>query len=306
MPAGLCLLFATMLWGSSFVALKYAIELYDPNVVIFFRMLTTLILCLALFRYTKRFTYQRGDWKYLLGMSLAEPCLYFFFEGHALEYTSASQAGVIVACLPLIVAFLAYFILKERLSKTIVSGFSLCIGGSILLTFLSPSSEQAPNPLLGNTLEFMAMVCAAFYTISVKRLSVRYSPLALIGLQGLSGSLFFAMFLPFSQLPDFNQLDTQAVLSVLYLGSFVTLGAYGLYNYAISRVSVLTAAAYSNLVPVFTLMFSAILLAERLTLGQWLAIALVFAGVMVSQRHKEIHLLEDDALTASAAKTPQL
>ncbi|MFC0118051.1 DMT family transporter [Pseudoalteromonas xiamenensis] len=293
MPAGLCLLIATMLWGSSFVALKFAIDLYDPHVVIFFRMLTTLILCLALFRYTKRFTYQQGDLKYLLAMSLAEPCLYFLFEGHAIEYTSASQAGVIVACLPLIVALLAYFLLKERLSKSIVSGFTLCIGGSIALTFLSPSSEQAPNPLLGNTLEFLAMICAAFYTISVKRLATRYSPLALIGVQGLSGSVFFACFLPFSDFPDFSVLNQDAVLSILYLGSVVTLGAYGLYNYAISRVSVLTAAAYSNLVPVFTLLFSAVLLAERLNLWQWAAIALVFAGVAISQRHKEVHLLED-------------
>ncbi|MFC3031960.1 DMT family transporter [Pseudoalteromonas fenneropenaei] len=285
MPAGLCLLFATLLWGSSFIALKYAIAVYDPNVVIFFRMLTTLLLCSLLYRYSLRFSYQAGDWRYLLAMSLAEPCLYFMFEGHALEYTSASQAGVIVACLPLIVATLAYFILKERLSKSIVAGFVLCISGSIGLTLLSPSSEQAPNPLLGNTLEFLAMVCAAFYTISVKRLATRYSPLALIGMQGLSGSIFFAVFLPFSTLPDFTQLDTNALLAVLYLGSVVTLGAYGLYNYAISRVSVLTAAAYSNLVPVFTLMFSALLLSERLTMAQWSAIALVFVGVVVSQRH---------------------
>ena len=32
------------------------------------------------------------------------------------------------------------------------------------------------------------------------------------------------------------------------------------YNYAISKVSVLTAAAYSNLIPIFTLILSAIIL----------------------------------------------
>ena len=89
------------------------------------------VISLCLWRYVIRFEYQKGDWKYLVGMSLAEPCLYFLFEGHAMEYTSASQAGVIVSCLPIIVALMAFFMLKEYISKAIVIGFTLCIGGSI-------------------------------------------------------------------------------------------------------------------------------------------------------------------------------
>ncbi|WP_105213314.1 DMT family transporter [Pseudoalteromonas sp. T1lg22] len=302
MPASLCLIIATFLWGSSFISLKYAVGVYDPTVVIFLRMLTTLAVCLCLWRFVKRFEYQSGDWKYLLGMSLAEPCLYFLFEGHAMEYTSASQAGVIVSCLPLIVAFLAFFMLKEHISRAIIVGFTLCIGGSVLLTLVSPSSEQAPNPLLGNTLEFLAMICAAFYTVSVKRLCSRYAPLTLIALQGLAGSIFFAPFLLFVEMPQ--QHDPVAFAHILYLGTFVTLGGYGMYNYAISKVSVLTAAAYSNLIPIFTLLLSAIVLSEILTLWQWLSIAVVFVGVMISQRHQAlvVDLDEEDISEADTSK----
>lgn len=284
MPASICLLIATFLWGSSFIALKYAIDLYHPAVVIFLRMLTTLAICLLLWRYVKRFEYQPGDWKYLLGMSLAEPCLYFLFEGYALENTSASQAGVIVSCFPLIVAILAYIVLKEHLSKSIITGFVFCIVGGIALTLISPDTSAAPNPMLGNFLEFMAMVCAAFYAVCVKRLAHRYSPLSLIALQGISGTLFFAPFLLFVELP--TQMTLEGVGAIIYLGSCVTLGAYGMYNYAISKVSVLTAAAFSNLIPVFTLLLASLILKEFLTWQQWLAIACVFVGVVIAQRHK--------------------
>ncbi len=284
MPASICLLIATFLWGSSFIALKYAIDLYHPAVVIFLRMLTTLAICLLLWRYVKRFEYQSGDWKYLLGMSLAEPCLYFLFEGYALENTSASQAGVIVSCFPLIVAILAYIVLKEHLSKSIITGFVFCIVGGIALTLISPDTSAAPNPMLGNFLEFMAMVCAAFYAVCVKRLAHRYSPLSLIALQGISGSLFFAPFLLFVELP--TQMTLEGLGAIIYLGSCVTLGAYGMYNYAISKVSVLTAAAFSNLIPVFTLLLASLILNEFLTWQQWLAIACVFVGVVIAQRHK--------------------
>lgn len=304
MPASLALIIATFLWGSSFISLKYAIGVYEPEIVIFMRMLITTLVCAALWRYTKRFNYQKGDWKYLGAMSLAEPCLYYLFEGHAMQYTSASQAGVIVSCLPILVAVLAFFMLKEYISRAIIIGFTLCIGGSILLTLVSPMSDQAPNPLLGNTLELLAMLCAAFYTVSVKRLSTRYSPIALIGLQGVSGSLFFAPFAFFSTLP--NEHDPIALAHILYLGAFVTMGAYGMYNYAISKVSVLKAAAYSNLIPIFTLLLSAIILSEVLTLWQWLSIAVVFAGVLVSQRHQAIELSfeSNDADTTKRKSVP--
>ena len=285
MPASLCLLIATFLWGSSFIALKYTIELYPPVVVIFLRMSITLIVCAMLWRYVKRFDYQKGDWKYLLCMSLAEPCLYYLFEGHALVYTSASQAGVIVSCFPLIVAILAFIFLKEYLSKAIVTGFIFCITGGIALTLVSPDNSSAPNPILGNFLEFMAMVCAATYAVCVKRIVHRYSPLSLIALQGLSDTVFFAPFLLFIELP--SSMSIESIGAILYLGAFVTLGAYGMYNYAISKVSVLTAAAFANLIPVFTLFLASVMLSERLTWQQWIAIATVFIGVLIAQRHKQ-------------------
>jgi len=284
MPASLCLFIATFLWGSSFVALKYTVNIYDPIFVIFLGMLITLVISLCLWRWVKRFNYQAGDWKYLLTMSLAEPCLYFLFEGYALQNTSASQAGVLVSSLPLIVAFLAYYLLKERISLAIIVGFSLCIAGGLLLTYVSPRSEDASNPALGNFLEFIAMICAAYYSVSVKRLAIRYSPLSLIALQGLSGTLFFGIFLFFNGLPEVH--NSHALLSIVYLGSFVTLGGYGFYNYALSKVSVLTAAAYSNLIPVFSLLLSAMLLGEMLNINQWVSIFIIFVGVVVSQLHK--------------------
>ena len=284
MPASLCLLFATFLWGSSFVALKYTVNSYDPIFIVFLRMLIVSIISLCLWRWVKRVQYQHGDWKYLLTMSLAQPCLYFLFEGYALVNTSASQASVLVSCLPLIVAVLAYYLLKEQLSKAIITGFSLCIGGSLLLTFVSPSSSQASNPVLGNFLEFLAMVCAAYYSVSVKHLAIRYSPLSLIALQGISGTLFFGCFLFFTGLPVVHNSD--ALFSILYLGVFVTFGGYGLYNYALGKTSVLTAAAYVNLIPIFSLLLSAILLDELLNFDQWISVLVVFSGVVVSQLHK--------------------
>ena len=65
--------------------------------VLFINTNLALIIATFLWPWVKKFDYQKGDWKFLLSMSLAEPCLYFLFEGHAMQYTSAYQAGILVS-----------------------------------------------------------------------------------------------------------------------------------------------------------------------------------------------------------------
>jgi len=63
----------------------------------------------------------------------------------------------------------------------------------------------------------------------------------------------------------------------------VTVGAYGLYNYGVSQLPASQASGFTNLIPLFTLVFAMLLLGERLNAMQLLAAALVFGGVALSQ-----------------------
>jgi len=281
---GLSLFAAMVLYGSSFIALKLAFQSYDPMVVIFGRMIVA-GLCFLLF--LKRFrsnVYRKGDLKYLLFMAFCEPCLYFVFEAHAVENTTASQAGMITAMLPIMVAVGARFFLQEQISRKTISGLLLAIAGVCWLSLDSAASLSAPHPWLGNFLEVMAMVCATGYTITLKRLSVRYHPFFLTAVQAWVGSLFF---LPFLLLPG-THLPTRFVvvpaLSIIYLGVFVTLLAYALYNFGVSRIPAYQATAYVNLVPVFAVLLGWLILGEHFRPMQYLASALVLAGVILSQQ----------------------
>ncbi|WP_127557559.1 DMT family transporter [Saccharospirillum alexandrii] len=278
----LALLLAMLLWGSSFIALKLAVNDLSPMIVIFMRMAIGAVAFLTVWPWLRHgFVYQAGDWKYLLGMALFEPCLYFIFEAQALRYTSAGQAGMITAMLPLMVAIAAFFILKERSGWRQWLGFGIAVIGVIWMTLTGEDSEQAPNALLGNFLEFLAMVSAVGYTLLVKHLTRRYSAFLLTALQSFVGTLFFFPLALASPWPEQISLSTFGLL--IYLGLIITLGAYGLYNYSLTHLKATVAAGYTNLLPVFTLLFSMLLLGERLVLSQWLAIGLVFVGVFLSQ-----------------------
>ena len=280
------LVLAMLLWASSFVALKLAFRGYHPMQVIFGRMFIASLCFIVFIPAFRKVRWRRHDLKYLLIMAVCEPCLYFIFEAKALELTSASQAGMITAMLPLLVAILAWSILKENIRLQTLFGFIMAIIGACWLSIASEITADAPNPLLGNLCEFLAMVCAAGYTVALKHLSDHYPPLFLTAFQAFLGSLFFFPFLLMPGIGIPRHLETTPLLAVVYLGTFITFGAYACYNFGVSRIPASQAAGFVNLIPVFGVLLGMLVLGERLNAEQWLACGLVFCGVWISSRRK--------------------
>ncbi|MCP4116709.1 MAG: DMT family transporter [Desulfobacteraceae bacterium] len=285
----LSLLTASLLWASSFIALKLAFVHYHPMVVIAGRMVVGSLCFLFLPRVFRGVKILKEDIRPLALMVLVEPCLYFIFEAKALELTTASQAGMITALCPLMVSFAAFFFLGERLTHKNVAGMVISVAGACWLSVGGQGSATAtaPNPALGNFFEFLAMVCAAGYGILLKQLTNRgYNPLFLTALQAFAGSLFFlpALFFPSTVLP--TAFEPVSAMAVLYLGSVVTLGAYGCYSFGVSRIPAGQASSFINLIPVFTLIMGMVVLNETLNGQQYIACFFVFGGIFLSQ-HRE-------------------
>ena len=282
LKAHLAVMTAVVIWATSFIALKVAIGEVAPMVVVFFRMVIGSLAFLVVWSWIRNgINYQAGDWKLLSAMALLEPCLYFIFEAQAMRFTSAGQAGMVTSMLPLMVAVAAYFHLKERNTPRQWIGLIIAVLGVVWMTLSGTESEQAPNPVLGNLLEFGAMVTAVGYTLLIKQLVQRYSAFVLTAIQTFVGTIFF---LPLALSSDWpTDISFNAVSSIVYLGLVVSLGGYGLYNYSLTRIKASTSAGYINLIPAFTLFFSMLLLGERLVLTQWIAIGIIFFGVLLSQ-----------------------
>ena len=282
LPA-LCLLLAMFLWASSFIALKLAFVDYHPMVVIAGRMV---VASLAFFFLLPRFRHIRirhQDLKLMGFMALCEPCLYFIFEALALKNTSASQASMITTMLPLLVSVASALFLAEKFTLQNVAGLGIAMAGALGLSIGGEISVQAPAPLLGNFYEFLAMVCATAYTIAIKKLTSRYSPLFLTAVQAWVGALFF---LPMLLLPEVQVPDTLILVptaAIIYLGLAVTIVAYGSYNYALSTMDAGKASIYVNLIPLFTMLLGWIIFKESFNLFQYLAGFVIFFGVGLSQ-----------------------
>jgi len=73
------------------------------------------------------------------------------------------------------------------------------------------------------------------------------------------------------------------LLPLLFLGGFVTLGAFGFYNWGMSKISASNASIFINLVPVFAEIIGWSVLGESLPILQSVFAIIVIFGVWLSQ-----------------------
>jgi drug/metabolite transporter (DMT)-like permease len=272
-----------LFWGTSFAAIKTAMGSFSPMMVMWLRMMVATAVFAPFWRRVPPAEYRSGDWR-LLALAVAFiPCAYYTLEGFAIQFTTSSQAGVISATAPLLVAAGAWVFLKERLSWQSAVGIGVSIVGVAILSLSSVSQEAASAPALGNLLELGAMVAAAGSMITVKHLSTRYDPWFLTGLQAAVGVVWFAPLALLSGPTDWSAVTPAAWGAIFYLGTFASLGAFGLYNNALKLMPAAKAALAINLSPAVALLTGWLVLDETLAPVQLAACAVIVGAVVFAE-----------------------
>ena len=280
----LSILGAVFLWGSSFSAMRIILQDLNPFEVMFCRLFIAFVFIIPMAGKMFPKSYQKGDWKILLPMVLFQPCLYFLFESNALTFTTSSQAGIISACLPLMVAVAAYFFLSESISRKTIKGLILSIIGVVLLTIFQSEQTSASRPVLGNLLEIFAMTSACANTILIKKLSLRYNTWSLTGMQICAGTLFFLPGIRTVFSADPSIWTMKLIGLMFYLGVCVSFFSFGLYNWGISKIGASRASIFINLIPVTAILLGWLILGETLNPKQIIATGIIILGVFLSNQ----------------------
>lgn len=286
--AALGLFAAMILFGASFPAMKLALTVWPAELVNFGRMASA---CLALAPllpgyFRSGINHRPGDWKLLALFLVCEPCLLFIFEMAAVARTTAAQAGMITATLPLICGAAAWLVLGERVSRRSITGLVVSMLGVAGLSLSAQATETAPAPLLGNFFELLAMTVAAVAALVLRTLGSRYPAVALTAMQTVAGTLFFgaqaALSGSLGSLPE-GFPGATALACVLFLGLGVTFAAYALYNHGVSVLPAAQATVWTNAVPVFSLLFAWMLLGEGFSPVQFGFAGVILGGVVYAQ-----------------------
>jgi drug/metabolite transporter (DMT)-like permease len=274
-------------WSFSFIWTSVAILSFPPITLITLRLMIASALLFAIVKLCGTFQIiQRKDLKLFLMLAFFEPFLYYLGETFGLTMVSSTLASVIISTIPLFSPILAFVLLRERIGWFTMIGIIVSLMGVLCVIYV-PNSGFTANPW-GVALLFLAVFAAICYITTLRRISTEYSTLNVIFYQSFFGLIFFV---PTFFLTEFSKIATihitsQAITALLLLSLFASVVAFVLFAGAVRRVGVARTNVFVNLIPVFTAIFSWLLLDEIIRFTQWLGIVVVVMGLFVSQWDK--------------------
>ncbi len=275
-------------WGLSYIWSKVVFESYSPLTTIFFRLIISVLVLFALLAVTGSIEKIRKEDRFFFVLTaLFNPFLYFVGENYGLSFASASTSAIIVATIPLFSPFIAWITYRERLRPANVAGLIISFAGLILVIFDNKLELQIN--IWGVILLFMAVFSALFYMVYLRKLDKKYSPVTIVAYQNFLGVIYFLPLFLFFDSRDIVLTipESKTVWALLMLGVFSSSLAYVLYVYVVKHIGIIKSSLYTNLIPVFTILFSIMLLNEEVTNRRMTGMAVVIFGLILSEYGKE-------------------
>jgi len=281
-------------WSFSFIWFKVANKTFPPITIVFIRLLFSVILLTTYLIITKSFMkIRKGDLKLFLMLALFEPFFYFLGESFGLTYVSATVCSVLISTIPVFATIGAWLLFKEKLKVINYAGIIFSFIG--VLVFILNKDGSISYNIKGLGLLLFAVISAVGYNLTLSRLVGNYSPVYIVNVQNLIGA---TLFLPLFIIFDFNHfINTpftfNMFLPVLELAAFASCGAFILFAYSVRIIGILKANVFTNCIPIFTALFSFILLGDKLTVQNIIGMVIVIAGLFMSQMDGRKKIIDD-------------
>ncbi len=219
-------------------------------------------------------------WCALTGIAINQ---LLFLKGLSLTYPI--HASLLQLTTPILIVFIAAWILKEQIGLLKITGLLLGIGGAAILVLAKHNSAPGDNIIAGDIMILLNAISYTIYFILVKPLMFKYNALAVIRWIFTIGLI---LVLPFGwtefiaiRWTDFNSIDMLCMILVAVTGTFL---AYRFNIYGIKTLGPSAAGAYIYTQPFFATAIAMLFLNESLPLYKITAAVLIFAGVYLANK----------------------
>jgi drug/metabolite transporter (DMT)-like permease len=206
-----------------------------------------------------------------------------FLKGLSLTYSI--HASLLMLTTPILIVFIAAWLLKEKAGPWKIAGLLLGIAGALVLILAKDNSGNGNNVLFGDILIIINAISYTIYFILVKPLMLKYNPVVLIRWIFTIGLI---LVLPFGwaeftaiRWEHFQPVDMLSISLVTLTGTFL---AYLFNIYGIKVLGSSVAGFYIYTQPVFAALIAMLFLREELTLYKLIAALMIFTGVYLANR----------------------
>jgi drug/metabolite transporter (DMT)-like permease len=286
-----------ILWGASFLFIRVAVPEFGAVALMAMRVTFAAMILLPLVLMHKHFTDVVAHWRPIVIMGVLHYAIPFSLFAYAMLTLSAGYTSIINASSPLFAGLVARVWLGDRLSISRIAGLVMGIGGVALLVWdqLAVGSGSITLAVLAAVI---ASFCYGFAAVIAKKYLANVNPVGVAG-----GSMVAAaiLLLPMSYLfwPDVTP-SAEAWSMVLILGVLCTAAAFVLYFRLIAEIGPSSAITVTFLIPVFAVLFGALLMGEQVTATMLVGGAIIAIGTALSMGLIELQTLVRRSLIFSA------
>jgi len=275
----------TALWGSNGVVSRALMDTIPPLVMAAARWVVVFVVLLPLVWPERRAIAHtlRRDWKLLLALTLlgSAPQTALVYSG--LAASTAIHLGLLNSTIPVFIILISWGWYARRPSRLESVGLVISLSGVFLI--LAHGDLRSLLRLQfnhGDLLMLGAVVVWAIYTLRLKDRPQSLSLFAFVFVLALIGEL---LTLPFAAIQWVRaggvHLGTREWLGLLYIGAVATLVSSVLFSYGVERVGAVRAGILIHLMPVFSSVFAALFIGERLFLYHAAGFVLVAGGAIL-------------------------
>ncbi|MCU0498783.1 MAG: drug/metabolite exporter YedA [Anaerolineae bacterium] len=270
---GIALLMVYLIWGSTYLALRFAVEVFPPFTITGIRFLTAGLILFTWLMLRGGTLPTRKQWRNatLIG------CLMLVVGtggvAYAQQWVASGLAATAVSTMPIWAAVFAQM-WGHRASRGEWLGLVIGIGGVILLN-LENGMQAHP---IGALVLFIGPISWAFGSMLSRRIEIPQGLMATaLEMTGGGAVLILVGMLRGEQ---FTEAPTAlAVMSVLYLITFGSLIAFSAYMYLLKTVRPSLATSYAYVNPVVAVILGAVFAAEAITGTGIAAMIVILTGV---------------------------
>jgi drug/metabolite transporter (DMT)-like permease len=277
-----------LLWGIPYFFIKIAVDDgVPPAFLAWVRVTLAAVILVTLCWRLGLLTSLRGRRRAVIAFALLEIAIPFPLIAAGEQHVASSLTAILIATVPLNVALLApRFDPAERATGIRLVGLLVGFAGVVIVVSRGDLARLGSGSVGdGEALMFAAVVSWALYTIGGRKVMGGLSPLAATTYAALWGTLSLAL-LAAPRLGDLSaaQFDWRVILSLLYLGVLGTAVAFVWYYMSVKKLGASVTSVFNNLVPVFGVAISVVLLGEPLLMSMLVGGAVTIVGVMMVSR----------------------
>lgn len=277
-----------LVWGSTYLAIRYAVETIPPLIAAGVRHTVAGTVLLA-WAYARGFRAKREHW--MAGIILGA---LFFLIGHgslhwAEQHVASGLAALLIATEPMFILVLAWATGQQKISRLSALGLAVGVVGVAILTgaeFLSKDST-----LIGMLAVLLGSLSWATGVVVSPKLKLPTDALARTAVPLVCGAVMLLMAAgitgEFHSL-HWSAISTRSILGLAYLIVFGSIVAFTAYTWLLQRCPPTLVATHTYANPIVAVLLGWLIASEPLTTRLVLASCAILGAILLIRRGERV------------------